>query len=195
MTSWIWTVIFFAVIAVLAIIGYFISDGKIRSSMKRTKNTLTKGQAVFLLVVGLLLGTVFVFGMQYWNSSVKQEDAIHTEAIFLSHKERFRNGHSKGIDCFFSDYEQLYIDGSCVTSELKEALDLLSPNTKTTLIIHPNADTVLEMSANGNTLLEFQEVQRKLSAEKNEFLILGLFCYTLSLYAFFHLILHRKQRS
>lgn len=160
--------------------------------MKRKKNTLTKSQAIFLLIIGLLLGTVFVFGMQYWNSPIEREKAIHTEAVFLSYKERFRNGHSKGIDLFFSDHEQGYIDGSCVTPELKEALDLLSPNTKTALIIHPNSNTVLDLRIDSSTLLEFTEVQRKLSTEKNGFLILGLFCYALSIYAFFHLVLHRK---
>ena len=42
--------------------------------MKRTKKA-TKGEAVFLLVAGLIIGTVFTFGVRYWNAPITEDEA------------------------------------------------------------------------------------------------------------------------
>ena len=41
--------------------------------MKRTKKA-TKGEAVFLLVAGLIIGTVFTFGVRYWNVPITEDN-------------------------------------------------------------------------------------------------------------------------
>ena len=41
--------------------------------MKRDPMPL--GLAIFLLIAGLFLGSVFTFGMQYWNSEVHEKIA------------------------------------------------------------------------------------------------------------------------
>lgn len=147
------------------------------------------GETIFLLIAGLLMGTVFVFGMRYWNAPVKTEDAIHTTAIFSSYDERFGKGHhTKGIDVFFDDCQQLSIDGACVNHELRSKLDHISSGTKVDLIIHPNANTILDMRNGDTVVLDFNDTSEKLSNEKDGFLALGLLCYAAATYALIRLI-------
>ena len=144
----------------------------------KPKQKMSKYEAIFLLIAGSLLGTVFVFGMAYWNAPIEQKDTPQIVANFLSYNERFdRRYHSKGIDVFFSDHEQLYIDGSCVNTNLREALNSLPKNTTVHLFIHPNSSTIMEMRIGARVILSFQEVQQKLSFEKDGFLALGFLCY------------------
>lgn len=35
--------------------------------MEMKENLLTKGQALLLIIVGVWMGTVFIFGQQYWQ--------------------------------------------------------------------------------------------------------------------------------
>ncbi len=48
------------------------------------------GLAVFLLVSGLLLGSIFTFGMSYWNSVVTREACTLVETQFVSYDEIWR---------------------------------------------------------------------------------------------------------
>lgn len=57
------------------------------------KKSISKGEAWFLLIAGLIMGTVFSFGMQYWNAPIAREEAIHTTAVFSSYKEQLNRGH------------------------------------------------------------------------------------------------------
>ena len=144
----------------------------------KSKKRMSKTAAIFLLIAGFLLGNVFVFGVSYWSAPIEQKDALQIEANFMSYEERFgKRHHSKGIDVFFSDYEQLSIDGSCVDNSIREDLESLPENTKVQLIVHPNSNTIMDMRIENRVILSFHEVQRKLSLEKDSFLSLGLLCY------------------
>ena len=45
------------------------------------------GLAVFVLIAGLFLGSVFTFGMQYWNSEVTREECTLIDTQFVSYEE------------------------------------------------------------------------------------------------------------
>ena len=64
--------------------------------MKHLKN-ITKNQAIFFAIAGLILGTVLTFGVKYWNVPIKEEDAWHITATFSSYKETKRKGHIQEI--------------------------------------------------------------------------------------------------
>ena len=62
--------------------------------MKRTKKA-TKGEAIFLLVAGLIIGTVFTFGVRYWNVPITEDEAQLVTATFSSYKSsRNRRQHA-----------------------------------------------------------------------------------------------------
>lgn len=162
--------------------------------MKTKNSPISKGNAIFLLLAGLFMGTVFTFGMHYWNAPIDQKDAIHKEATFDSYKEKTgKRNSTKEICVYFLDSEQLYIDGECVNDLLRNELSVIDAGTKVALMIHPNSDTILDMRVNGNIILEYYDVQEKLSAEKDTFLVLGIILYAMALYGLVNLIPKRKE--
>ena len=160
--------------------------------MKR-KATVTKGEAWFLLIAGFIMGTVFTFGMQYWNAPVTKEESIHTTAIYESYATQREQGHVKEIIVRFKDHEQLYIDGVCINDKLLRSIDNLAPGIEMAMIVHPNSNTILELHADNQVLLEFQNTSEMLTGEATGFMGLGLFCYVLSACGLINL-LFRKRR-
>ena len=146
--------------------------------MKKRKNTMSKFEAVILAVLGLLLGTVFTFGMRYWQSPVMKTEAIYDEAVFTSYKETVsHHGSLKEILLRFEDREQVSVDGACLTDEVIAQIEAITPGSTVTLYIHPNSDTVLELICHGEVILPFDETVKKVATEANAFAVLGVFMY------------------
>ena len=47
---------------------------------RRKRLQLSTVDCVILIVLGLLIGTIFTFGMRYWNAPITQEQAIRVAA-------------------------------------------------------------------------------------------------------------------
>ena len=165
--------------------------------MKRDPMPL--GLAIFLLIAGLFLGSVFTFGMQYWNSEVTREDCTLIDTQFVSYKE-IRQPKSPmeikeiAVDCV--NNERYFIDGVSINSDLRNSLSELSMHQKICILIHPNSNTIVEFSTENGTILTFNETIHKLGGEATGFLFLGLFMYFCSLvglyYTAFHIIKKRN---
>ena len=156
--------------------------------MKSKKMRLSMQQAIFFLIGGLLLGTVFTFGMAYWNEEIPRESCKRVETEFLDYHEN-RSRHRIReilIDC--SNGERYSIDGVSINEALKNALENLSEGERIRLLIHPNSDTILEFSCGGGLILEFKDTIKKLGQEKNGFGILGGFMYFLALVGLYHIV-------
>lgn len=165
--------------------------------MKRKPMPLTL--AIFLLIAGLLLGSVFTFGMQYWNSKVTREECTPIETQFVSYKEIRQQKHPAeikeiAIDC--ENGERYFIDGVSINQNLRDALSKLSKHQKISLLVHPNSNTIVEFSNENGLILEFNETINYLNIEATGFLFLGLFMYFCSLvglyYTAFHIIKKRN---
>ncbi len=144
--------------------------------MKRMK-PITKGEAWFILIAGLILGTVFTVVMRYANVPIQKGEAIQVQPTFSDYVVQERNGRVQEVLLRFTDYEQLSIDGSCVNDALLEKLSTIAPGTKLSLLVHPNASTILDMQVGNDPLLSFEQTTQKLSDEASGFFFLGLFCY------------------
>ena len=165
--------------------------------MKRDPMPL--GLAIFLLIAGLFLGSVFTFGMQYWNSEVTREDCTLIDTQFVSYKEirqpkRPMEIKEIAVDCV--NNERYFIDGVSINSDLRNSLSELSKHQKIRILIHPNSNTIVEFSTENGTILTFNETIHKLGGEATGFLFLGLFMYFCSLvglyYTAFHIIKKRN---
>ena len=165
--------------------------------MKRDPMPL--GLAIFLLIAGLFLGSVFTFGMQYWNSEVTREDCTLIDTQFVSYKEirqpkRPMEINEIAVDCV--NNERYFIDGVSINSDLRNSLSELSNHQKICILIHPNSNTIVEFSTENGTILTFNETINKLDGEATGFLFLGLFMYFCSLvglyYTAFHIIKKRN---
>lgn len=148
--------------------------------MKKLKK-MTKSEAIFLLIAGLIMGTVFTFGMKYRNGLIRQEESQQVNAIFSSYKENKRCGRVQEIILRFDDHEQLYIDGVCIDNELSDTISEIMPGTILEMMVHPNSNTILEMEIGTTKILEFNDSVQKLSSEASGFMCLGVFCYILAL--------------
>ena len=156
--------------------------------------------AVFFLVVGLLMGSIFTFGMQYWNDEVNREDCHAIETEFLSHKEirrlkRFYKVREISVDC--SNGNRYFIDGECVNAELQDDLENLSEGEPITLLIHPNSNTIVAFSTDEAEILNFDDAITQLDHKSTAFLFLGLFLYFCAAIGLFFTIRHllRKYRA
>lgn len=138
-----------------------------------------------MLVAGIILGSVFTFGMQYWNSDIKREDALRVEATY--EKCAISRHRSRGAVVYFTDNDPLSIDSACINDDLREALDGLEKGTGAIMLVHPNSDTILDMRVGGEYILDFADTQRKLKGENTGFLILGIFMYFCAAYAVYSL--------
>lgn len=164
--------------------------------MKKRKNKISRGESLLLVIIGLFLGTVFTFGNQYWNADVKQSDTVQKEAIFASYREIFGKGYNtKGIYVYFLDYDQLYIDGTCVNEKLRADLNDIEPGTRVTLMLHPNSDTILDMRIEEYVILEFDTTQDKINKESDAFFVMGLIHYAMAIYGIANLIPRRKRKQ
>ena len=158
-------------------------------------------QAIFFLIIGLLMGTVFTFGMSHWNEEIPRESCKYVETEFLDYHERHPLGkpsHIKEIMIDCSNGERYSIDGVSINEELKNAVKNLSEGEKITLLIHPNQEKILELSDGDGLILEFEDTITKLGKEKNAFGILGGFMYLLALVGLYHIaaqkIFKKKKR-
>lgn len=48
-----------------------------RRLRKWLHSKISKPQAIFLIVAGLLLGTVFSVGVPYWQKDVQKDEVVH----------------------------------------------------------------------------------------------------------------------
>ena len=156
----------------------------------RKRSSLSMQQAIFFLIAGLLMGTVFTFGMSHWNENVPREACKYVETEFLDYHEDHPLGkpsHIKEIMIDCSNGERYFIDGVSINEDLKNAVKNLSKGEKIRLLIHPNRDTILELSCNEGLVLEFKDTIKKLGQEKNGFGILGVVMYFFAFIGLYHI--------
>ena len=158
---------------------------------KEFTEPIPKAAAVFLIVSGIFLGTVFTVGMHFWESPVTKANAIRVNAAFSSCEETNQYGRTQEIIVRFSDYEQLTIDGVCLSNEVVSKVEALKPGTVLSMYVHPRSSTILEMVDNGEVIIAFNETVSKLSAEVSGFTVLGILMYLGALFGIAKLI--RKE--
>lgn len=163
------------------------------------KNPMPLGLAIGLFVIGIFLGSVFSFGMQYWNKEVTKDSCKVVETQFISYEEirqlkRPTEVKEIAIDC--ANDERYFIDGVSINTKLKNALSALSEQENIVLLIHPNSNTIVELSTEDGTILAFSETIHNLDGEATGFLFLGLFMYFCSLVGLYYIVFHiiKKKR-
>lgn len=144
---------------------------------RKRKRNLSGAETAFLLLAGLILGTVFVFGMGYWNSPITREQAVEVRGCYDSCRIPRSDGRTKEIILRFWDLEQLSIDGACVTDALEAEISALTPGTRVSMVLHPNSRKILSLEVGEKTLLIFADSIEKLEREAKGFTLLGLACY------------------
>ena len=153
--------------------------------MKRRSKPISKSSAIILLVLGLLLGTVFTFGEQFWHASVDRRELRSVDAVYQRYRYVQSGGHNShsSMTLYFENEEPYDIAVECVNDELLQKLDAIAPGTVLHLGVHPNSSTLMEITDHGRTVLSFEQASERGAFRTRGFLLLGLFMYTCALYA------------
>lgn len=153
-----------------------------------------KHQLIFILVSGLLMGTILIFGMNYWEAPITRSQAISKRVTYKSYIASYEDTSTiKEIILRFSDAGQMTIDGTCASETLLVQIDRFESGTVLDIIKHPNSDTILELVHDGNVLLGFDDAQRKLHGKVVGFTVLGLILYAFSVFAAIMLFWNKTQ--
>lgn len=149
--------------------------------------------AIMLIVVGVIMGTIFVFGTKYWGKEIQRKDAVAVSAEYESYKLNYgfmrKRRELNQIVLNFNGYNTLYIDGACASEEVLEEIKTLSKGAKLDMLVHPNSDTVWELKHHGNTILSFENAKKNITMENKGFIFLGMFMYFCALYGFVSLLM------
>lgn len=164
--------------------------------MKRTHNEISQERAIFLLLAGLFLGTIFTFGMRYWHAPVSREDCTQVNTEFVSYRERTRRGSIQLIYIDCANGQRYELDGACISQPVLEGVENLQPQEPITLLIHPNSDTILELSGTSGTLMAFDNAAQRVAGDTLLFTVLGILMYAAALGGLYMLIRQwKRQRS
>ncbi len=157
-------------------------------------NLSLKSSLIIILVAGLLLGTIFTFGVSYWYATVSREECIVVNATYKSFEDHhIRMTHE--IELFFFDYEQKTInDDSFDTEYIVNFLNKTPSNSKVVMLLHPNSEFMLELIINGDKLFSFETTMKQVSNERIVFVIFGCLLYAGAFAAGIKLITMRKKK-
>ncbi len=158
--------------------------------MKRQRKRMSRSEAIVILVIGLLLGTVFTFGEQFWHASVDRRELRSVDAVYQRYRYVQSGGHNShsSMTLYFENEEPYDIAVECVNDELLQKLDAIAPGTVLHLGVHPNSNTLMEISDHGQPVLFFEQAARGIPLRAGGFLLLGLFLYGGAAYALYALI-------
>ncbi len=162
--------------------------------MKRTHSAVSQDRAIFLLLAGLFLGTIFTFGMRYWHAPVSREDCTQVNTEFVSYRERTRRGSIQLIYIDCANGQRYEIDGACISQPVLDGVGNLQPQEPITLLIHPNSDTILELSDESGTLMAFDDAAQRVAGDTLLFTVLGILMYAAALGGLYTLIRQWKRQ-
>ena len=167
---------------------------------RNIKEPLPIGVATFFIIVGLFLGTVFIFGQQYWGSPLEREDAVVVSATYEKCWVQYGRTHSSisQIVLYLNERDNLCIDGACANEKIVERIKELPKGAKLDMLVHPNSDTVWELRYGDEVILSFEESQKDIKGENIGFGILGLILYAFAAFGIGSLLaraLRARKRS
>lgn len=155
---------------------------------------LTRKESIFLLIVGFLMGSVFLLNALLWKAPLGSGEAIAAEGSFSEYQESRHARQSRGeVIVRFTDLGQQSVAAAYVNDQLLAQLDQLTPGDRVCLLLHPNSSAIVGMTVNGRTVLDFDRVQEIARRESAGFTVFGLFLYAIALFAAVSLMKGRKQ--
>ena len=150
-------------------------------------------QGWICIITGLIVGTVFTFGMQYWNSPITKNEAMYTEAVFSSYEEVYKNGSVNELIIHFENYDDLSIHNTCCSQQVIDGIRSLKQGDKLKIYYHPKSGNIMELLCNGKAILQFEDASQRLSRNRQGFTALGIFMYAAAVFGVVILIKERKS--
>ena len=158
-----------------------------------TKNMSKKTQAWICIIIGLIVGTAFTFGMRYRNPPITKEAATYTEAVFSSYEEARRNGSIDELIIHFKNHDDLTVDGTCCSQKVIDGIRSLKSGSTLKIYYHPKSGNIMEIICGGKVIVSFETASLKLAFDRWAFTVLGVFMYLCA--AFGVIMLIREKHS
>ena len=155
------------------------------------------GVCIFFVVVGIIIGNVFVILTWHEGKLIDKNEAISVAATFESYTlHHSPKGSLNEVGIYFSDHVKLYMDGACFNIDVESALDNLKSGDKAELLLHPNSDYIWEMKCDETVILSFEDAKTRIRSENIAFsVILGAFGYLCAGLGVVSLLLQFKERG
>ena len=160
------------------------------------KRMTQRERAVFLLAVGLILGTVFVFLTGYSNAPITKDQAVFAAPHFESYEISYGK-YRRVVEVVirFADHEQASVDGSQANHDFMEKIGQISPGTQVEMLLHPHSDTVLELMHGEECLVSYEYAIREVETERRIGMYVGIFMYLLALVGAAKLLELRRNKK
>lgn len=143
---------------------------------KRYKEKTKLSDAVKIIVIGLLLGTVFTFGARISNASVTQDECTVVETEFVDYNYRYRRGGERlSVDC--ADGERYWFDAASDLIKLRDDMAEIPPQEKITMLLHPNSHSIMEFTTKNEVILSFDEAMEDMARDRKFFFCMGIVMY------------------
>ena len=152
---------------------------------------------VFFIVVGIILGNVFVILTWHEGKIINKSDAVSVVGVYDSYTlHHSPKGYLNEIEIRFIDREKLYMDSAYWNTTVQDALDDLDSGDTVNMLIHPILEDIWEMKTEENTILSFEDAKSGVLAENLGFsIILGTFGYFCAIMGAVSLILQLVERK
>ena len=160
------------------------------------KRITQRERAVFLLVVGLILGTVFVFLVGYTNAPITKKQAVFAAPHFESYEVEYGK-YKRVVEVIvrFSDHKQTSVAGSLANGDFMEKIDRIPPGTQVEMLLHPHSSGVLKLMHGEECLVRYDDAISEMATERKIGMCVGVFMYLLALIGAAKLIELRKAKQ
>ena len=136
------------------------------------------GVCIFMIVLGVVIGSVMVVGTWYWGELIGRDEAIPISANYETYELEYgRYGSVSGVELIFTDREPLYINAECYRVSVQDSLDDLDKGDRLDMLRHPNSDDVWEIKRGEDVILSFDESVERVRAGNIGFTLIGVFGY------------------
>ncbi|MBE6789353.1 MAG: hypothetical protein E7539_06800 [Ruminococcaceae bacterium] len=154
------------------------------------------GVCIFFIIIGIIIGNVFVIGTWHWGKLIDKSEAIPITATFESYKMRFgKSGSVNEIEIYFRDKQKLCIDGACIDIDVETALENTKQGDRVDLLLHPNSEYIWEMKTKEAVILSFADAKSRMRSENIGFsVILGATGYLCAIMGAISLLIQAVRR-
>ena len=158
------------------------------------------GACVFFIVVGIVLGNVFVILTWHEGKMIDKSEAISLSGVYDSYTlHHSPKGSINEIEIRFIDREKLYMDAAYWNTAVKDALDDLDSGDTVSMLIHPISNYIWEMKTEENTILSFEDAKSGVFAENLGYSIIvgtfGYFCAIMGTVSLILQLIERKRKN
>ena len=158
--------------------------GSIKTLLTKLLNTfrtpIQKKAAWYVIIGGIIIGTVFCFGMPYWQGNVDINETIAVHGYFDGYDVNYTNKNIKNIRVRLTNQESYKIDSSCANESLLENLQKIKPGTQIDIFLHPRSNYVMQLSTSDIELMSFETSRKQMVEEAKGFVRLGAFMYVMA---------------